>query len=260
MKSSPPRSSLVVMAIAVCSSSALAAVAPPPAEIAYNDTFEPGDDTDFSAMFGATALTAAPEPMGSMALAFNTASNEDLSYDQVLYTTTTSGYAARQVTLGFQLLTVDLIGSNNAFTVLFDTPQIRNLIFKPDGDIEVLNLHGGLTRSVIGSFTDGQMLSVSTKIDLAADLWQVRVDVALLYSEAVTSAGSSAVEGVRINHGSANVTDGNAASTSYLDNVTLTATDFIELPIPPPPVTVPAPAAAWVLLGGMGMLVLRARR
>lgn len=255
----PPRSSLVALAIAVCHSSALAAVAPPPAEMAYNDSFEPGDDTEFTAVFGTTALTAAPAPMASMALEFNTASNDDLSYDQVLYTTTDSVYAARQVTLGFQLLTVDLIGSNNAFTVLFDTPQIRNLIFKPDGDIEVLNLHGGLTRSIIGSFTDGELLSVSTRIDLAADLWQVRVNGALLYSEAVTSAGSSAVESVRINHGSGSVTDGNAASTSYLDNVTLTATDFIELPVPPPPVSVPAPAAAWLLLGGLGMLAFRAR-
>lgn len=252
------RLALGFVAAAAAGGAIAAEAAPPPTEISFSDTFEPIDAPEFFPVFGTTDIAAAPDPMGANALVFNTTGNEDLVYDQVAYSTFANGYGARKVALGFQLLTVDLLGSNNAFTLLFDTPQVRNLIFTSSGNIDVLNPGTGVTGQTIGTFADGELLTVLTEIDLAANRWMVRINGAALYSDEVLSPGALAISSVRFSHGSIAATGGDPLSFSFLDDVALTATDFVALPTPPDPV--PLPAAVWGMLAGLGTLATRLKR
>jgi len=259
MKVGHQRQALACVVLGLTAGTSLAAevIASPPTQLSISDTFEPGDSPAFAPIFGSTSIDAAPAPMTGSALVFNTAGNEDLVYDQVAYSTTENGFVARRVTLGFQLLTVDLLGRNNAFTMLFDTPEIRNLIFRPNGDIDVLNLGTGASGGTIGSFVDGDLVTVLTEIDLVTNRWTVQINGADVYSDVVVSPASFGIGGIRFSHGSPTATDGDPGSFTYLDNLEIIATDFVAVPTPDP---VPLPAAVWAMLAGVAALASRARR
>ncbi len=176
----------------------VAALSGPAAALEINlaDSFEAADPADFGNVIGQVAVVPAGGVLASVALAFNTSGNEFQIYDQIGYSLHNNGQAPQRVSFAFDLLTVDLIGTNNQFVVLFDTPQVRNVMFTPDGNIEVLNPGPGGS-GIVGSFADRQTLAVDMQMDTAANLWELRIGGALLYSDTVDSF---AIGSIRLSH------------------------------------------------------------
>jgi len=126
--------------------------------------------------------------------------------------------------------------------VLFDSPTVRNLIFTGAGSIAVANIGAGAS-GTIGTFADDTPMHVAMVFDIAADRWDIRLDDALLYSDVI---GGLAVTSMRFSLGSLGVSEVDAFATSYLDNVSILALDFVAIPQP-----VPLPGGVWLLLTGL---------
>ena len=141
--------------------------------------------------------------------------------------------------MDFDIATSQLIGSDNAFSIFFDTPTVRTLTFFNDGRIRVNNPATPLT-GTIGSFTDGVSQHVGMNFDIGNNQWDIFVDDTLLYRAALSAAS---LRSIRFSHGLINSTTGiDPSSTTYIDNVLISA--------------VPVPAAVWLfataLLGLVG--------
>ncbi len=214
------------------------------------DTFEAGDGVDFSAAGGSVEIGDAGVLDGSV-LIFNSAGNVPVfGYDAIRYDLVDEGLIPRQVSLSFDIETHQLLGSTSQFTVLVDTPGVRNLVFRSSGDIEVFNPGPGASNTV-GNYADGAARHVDMLLDIAADRWTVSIDDALVYDDVF---GGSAIGSVRLAIGAASGdVPFDPAATAFIDNIAIRTTDFVA----PSPTPIPLPATLGAVAGALPWLLRR---
>lgn len=80
------------------------------------------------------------------------------------------------------------------FTILFDTPQVRNISFYSDGTIRPYVPF--LTSVTTGNYSYGIETNIRVKIDLALDEWQIFVDGTLMHSGGF--GGATDINSIRV--------------------------------------------------------------
>ncbi|MEQ8663912.1 MAG: hypothetical protein RLW62_24090 [Gammaproteobacteria bacterium] len=242
---------LVTVATATLSCSAVHA----DTVLAIADTFESGDPFDFVPA-GGTVESVSGGALDGTVLAFNSAGNTVVfGYDAIRYPLDVDALFPRRVTLGFDLQTSALAGSTSQFSVLFDAPAVRSLVFDARGDIAIYNPAAGAAVTV-GSYADASALHIEMTLDTVADRWTVTRDGATLHDG---SANGTTIGSVRFFIGAlTSAVPPSPLATVFLDNVTLHAEDFVALPDAPVPV--PLPSAPWALAAGVALLARVRRR
>ena len=81
---------------------------------------------------------------------------------------------------------VIFISGTSNFTILFDTPQVRNIHFQPNGTVRIF-VPGG-SNKVIGNYMIGQVVELQVDVDFDADNWEIRLDGTLAHSGAFGAA------------------------------------------------------------------------
>jgi hypothetical protein len=116
----------------------------------------------------------------------------------------------------FYSLTCDVlvssIATSGTFTFHFDTPQIRNIVFRPGGTIDIYV--PGYPSATIGNYTYGTIVVLRADVDLVLNVWDIYIDGVLSWSG--TFGGATAVNSVRI---STNVTSSPPAVNAAIDNL-----------------------------------------
>lgn len=172
---------------------------------------------------------------GSNAALFNTAGNGASFYYDYIELVTQTSYSIHHMSL--DLLAQNLIGTNNMFSILFDTPRVQTVRFMSDGYVWVQNN----TRTV--PFLQNQNIHLELIADTAANSWDVRMNGISIYNGEYES-DEGLVRSVRMGLGV--VTSGDAPNHStnvFVDNIVL---------------VVPEPSAAGLL--GLGLLGMWRRR
>jgi len=208
----------------------------------YQNDFDSVASPTYTTTFGSVELVAPVLGNATNSLAFNSRGNAaSYYYDQIsfgidAFGSPYEGSNYQNFNVSFDIATDALIGSSNQFVVLFDTPTVRNLLFKGDGTIAVQNIGGGAS-SVIGNYTNQTSYNVNMDFDIGNNQWDIYIDDMLLYSDVMDA---SLLNSIRFSQGalSADVIDFNA--TAYIDNINISA--------------VPVPAAVWLF--GSGLLCL----
>ncbi|MEQ8230236.1 MAG: hypothetical protein RLW61_10895 [Gammaproteobacteria bacterium] len=240
----------VSLAIAALAAPTTAVKATPVIDI--SDTLEVGDPLDFLPFGGAVEIDDVGVLEGSV-LVFNSAGNIPVfGYDSIRYELAREGMVPRRVSLGFDVQTSGLQGSTSHFNVIVDSSQVRNLVFRANGDIDTLNPGPGASGPV-GTYVEGAPLRIDMQFDTVADRWTVRIDDTLVYDDLL---GGTTIGSVRFAIGAASGNDPfDPAATAYLDNITIRSEDFVALP----PAPVPLPAALWLSAGALPWLLRRRR-
>jgi len=220
------------------------------ATILYEETFDAVSSPTYSVVFGTPTVVGPIGPIATNSLEFNSTGNSPaFYYDQIRFPFESSGSPYQgagfdSFSVSFDIYTEDLLGSPNDFTILFDTPTVRNLIFRGSGDIEVRNIGSG-DSGVIGSYSDRQLLSIDMLFDIGADQWDILVDNAPLYSD---SMDASFLRSIRFSHGAQTSGLIDFTATTYVDNILITT-----------PSSIPEPTSIGLLAFGV-LLCLGARR
>jgi len=218
-----------------------------------SDTFEAGDTVDFVAAGGSVA-TGNPGTLDGSVLIFNSAGNAPVfGYDAIRFELFDEDLVPRHVSLGFDIETKHLLGSSSQFTVLADTPSVRNLVFRSNGDIEVFNPGPGASHAV-GNYADGAARHIDMLLDIVADRWTVSIDDALVYDDVI---GGSTIGSIRFAIGAASGDVAfDPAATAFIDNIAIRTTDSVASS----PTPVPLPAALGVMAGALPWLLRRRRK
>jgi hypothetical protein len=109
--------------------------------------------------------------------------------------------------------------SGGTFTVHFDAPQIRNVMFRSNGSVDVFV--PGVFGGSVGTYVLGETVDLRVEVNLAADTWTIFLDNALAH---IGSFGGS-TEIIRVRF-STNLTSPPSASVG-IDNVVISG----DLPI-----------------------------
>lgn len=134
--------------------------------------------------------------------------------------------------LAFDFTSAGLIGSPCRFSVLFDTPRVRNIWFNNDGTIS-LYIPGN--EIDIGSFTNGEAFRVSSHIDLANHRWSIFKNGALLAT--VPMQIDDYVRSIRFNYG---ILNNGGSGAVAIDNIVVSTPGGTPPPVPPT-ISCPAP-------------------
>lgn len=217
------------------------------------DTFEAGDVVDFSPAGGSVEIGNTGVLDGSV-LIFNSAGNiQVFGYDAVRYELVDEGLIPRRVSLSFDVETSRLPGSTSQFSVLVDTPSVRNLVFRSSGDVEVYNPGPG-TSEVVSRYVDGAPLHIGMLLDIVADRWTVSIDDVLVYDDVL---GGSIIGSIRFAIGAASGdVPFDPLAAAFVDNIAIQTTDFVAFPATP----VPLPAALGTMVGALCWLPRRCRK
>jgi predicted outer membrane repeat protein len=125
-------------------------------------------------VFGEPLVEPSLGTLSGQPLVFNTTGNNSpFYYDQIRFVV---GQEQDYYYVSFDVLLQNLIASTNRFTVLFDTPTVRNLYFKNDGTIYIENWNNHTRRGeskVIGTFTENEDLYVEVKMNLVLQEWEI---------------------------------------------------------------------------------------
>ena len=215
-----------------------------------DDTFEVGDTVDFLPAGGVVEI-GSPGVLDGSVLIFNSAGNVQVfGYDAIRYDLVDEGLIPRQLSLSFDLETHQLLGSTSQFTVLADTPSVRNLVFRSSGDIEVFNPGPGASHAV-ANYADGTARHIDMLLDVVADRWTVSIDDALVYDDVI---GGAAIGSIRFAIGAASGdVPFHPAATAFIDNIAIRTTDFVASS----PTPVPLPATLGALAGALPWLLRR---
>lgn len=158
-------------------------------------------------------------------LEFNTAGNRpSFYYDQIALDL---GHGYNNYSLSFDLWSQNYVGSgsNNRMTVLFDTPQVRNLYFKPDGSIEFYNVSG---HHHIGTFSDFTWNHIDIHIDLLQEEASILMNNSLLF-KGVFYPGENDINHIRYSFGLRSSRSAlSVDDTILIDNIKVTST----IPLP----------------------------
>jgi hypothetical protein len=114
-------------------------------------------------------------------------------------------------------LTLGGMQPNGTFTILFDTPAIRSVVFRASGEVEA-NVPGVYSRT-IGSYVSGLIVDLRVDIDLAADYWRIYLDGAAAH--AGSFGGATALTHVRIG---TNVSPDPPIVVAAIDDIVITGT------------------------------------
>ena len=128
-------------------------------------------------VFGEPVVLDSLGSLNHQPLVFNTEGNSPtFYYDQIKLGT--PGYENFYY-VSFDLLIQNLIDSTNQFTVLFDTPTVRNIIFRNDGDIFLLNPGDSC---VIGSFSEDTVMRFEVYLYMNDRQWTIIVNDNIMHS------------------------------------------------------------------------------
>ncbi len=177
-------------------------------------------------------------------LVFNTAGNDpSFYYDQIeLDVHKHQSYYF----VSFDILAQNLTNSLNNFSVIFDTPSIRNIVFQNDGNIHIINKISSSywEQFPIGTYTENSVLHFEINMDLTMHLWSISKNGMQIYKSSFYP--DSDIEHIRFSLGLESGASSNDVSTyAGLDNI------IVANGIPEP---------ATLLLFGLGGLFLRKRK
>ena len=112
-------------------------------------------------VFGAPIVSSSLGLLQNQPLVFNTTGNRpSFYYDQIILIVSKN---AAFYYVAFDVLTQNLIGSTNQFKLLFDTPTVRNIVFRNNGTIYIQNKG---EHRVIGHFTENTLMHCEVYMDM----------------------------------------------------------------------------------------------
>ncbi len=199
-----------------------------------------GTDTPSRINFGTPTVESSFGALTDQPLVFNPEAD---TYEQIQLNLG-GGYDDYRVS--FDLYAANLSGSDYAFTLNFDTPQVQNFSFHGLGSMRTYSPKPDRTPSdsfVLGSFADNTLYHVSIDIDLLAGLWTIGIEDGPSMTHPFYSWGGD-VDALRFNlsrwKGS---TPHDPTVAVGLDNLLITTGS-------------PVPEPSTALLLGMGVLLL----
>ncbi len=219
------------------------------ASILHYSDWETGGPYSYTPVFGSTEIVSPTGTLSGNSLAFNTSGNApNFYYDQIRYripSSDTSYY------LGFDIYTESLIGSNNQFSILFDTPITRSLTFTKDGSIEANA--GQIFPQILSTYNENESMHIDMVFNIGDNGWDIAINNLNIYSGTINDPfnphwAAEYLSSIRFSQGLRSSVDSPSHNaTVYLDNVVIS--------------TVPIPAAGWLFTSGfLGLLGMAARR
>jgi hypothetical protein len=141
-----------------------------------------GPDFPTAIQFGLPMVVSSFGGLTNQPLRLDMAGNSpSFYYDQISLSIPDVSNAHLRVEFDFE--SHALIGSTGQFTVLFDTPTVRNVIFDSNGNVRLLNRSPtGYYETSIGSFSDDLTTRIAIDIDQLNNSWSVYSGSALLGS------------------------------------------------------------------------------
>jgi hypothetical protein len=122
-------------------------------------------------VFGAPIVSSSLGLLQNQPLVFNTTGNRpSFYYDQIELIV---GKNAAFYYVAFDVLTQNLIGSTNQFKLLFDTPTVRNIVFRNNGTIYIQR---PWEHRVIGHFTENTLMHCEVYMDMIQKEWTIFVN------------------------------------------------------------------------------------
>jgi hypothetical protein len=225
------------------------------AYVMVSDTFDAGDVLDYVQKYGNPTVVGPTSAFSTNSLMFETPNPDPAGrpgvygsrYDQAEYRI--DGNSNQGIyTLSFDMYAVEIA---SAFTLLLDTPTVRNLSFENDGSISLYNYDANtddLIWTTISSYNTNEVIQVSSLFDYQNDLLQISINGMQIFSGAWNpdyqcNFCDPNLRGFRFNLDSFTVEDGfGRAGEVYVDNVLLTNS------------VVPIPAAVWLFGSALGLL------
>ncbi|MDH5732104.1 MAG: hypothetical protein OEZ58_24230, partial [Gammaproteobacteria bacterium] len=176
-------------------------------------------------MFGAPSIQPSSIDGLGQALLF---APSGTSYDQVFLETADLA-AATQYCFESDILVHNILGSNNGFTVLFDTPQVRRIDFNQNGSIDkfVPFVAGSSTSGVFGF---NEVFTLQVSIDLSSDTWTIYQNGNNISSGGF--GGATELRSIRLSSGSLS---GVIDVRTEVDNIVLRSGELCHTQLPPPP-------------------------
>jgi hypothetical protein len=178
----------------------------------HNLDFTPPEVGIYETVFGSPSVQSSVGPFTD-ALVFHAVT----FYDQIRLPINLS---APRYNIQYDVFTHNLLNSQYAFTMLLDTPEVRNVGFHGVlNDIYAYQPFVGVVN--LGPFANDQVYHLEISIDLAANLWSVAVDGTQKFSHTIDASG---LESIRFSMAPWTVGASNAPGTyAALDNVTVNA-------------------------------------
>ncbi len=163
-------------------------------------------ETISSVVFGAPTVVLGYESLGQQPLLFD---SSDQAADQIRLDLSNLP-ASDHYCIEADLLISAQAGTDTGFTILHDTPQVRNIRFE-NGEIRTfVPFIGG---SLIGTYTRGDVIQVRSEIDFPTDLWTISIDGSVAFTGSF--GGATALTSLRFSTG----TVGDVGVVAALDNV-----------------------------------------
>lgn len=193
--------------------------------ILYNNNFDINSSPTYSIIFGSPQIVGPIEQFTTNSLAFNSAGNSaPYYYDQISYPVDELGspyigLGNSSFHISFDIITSELIGSRNQFTVLFDTPTVRNLVFLGEGAISIDNFGTG-NSGVIASYANYEKIHVDMYFDIKSDLWKVYINYRYVYGDAIRG---ESLRRIRFSHGAKSAGNADFIASTYIDNILISA-------------------------------------
>ena len=198
----------------------------------YVETFDDNTDPTYVTRFGNPEITGPTGSFASNSLAFNSAGNTTppFYYDQIYFPIGESGsqfegFGTNPISVSFDLLFENFIGSATRFTMFFNTPTFSNLNFQSSVSAGFINAVStdplASFNTNIGMFSDGEILNFDMIIDVGNNLWDISINDNLIFSSNIASTPESLLS-IGFTHGLAS-TNENFSATTYLDNVVISA-------------------------------------
>ena len=189
--------------------------------VIHHDTFETDDPTSYSVNFGAPDIVGPAGPFTSRSARFQSvgANGPCCYYDQIQYAIPD---LIQTVYLDFDIFVTDLIGSRNAFTVLFDAPLVNTFNLDRSGDIR----H---RFQAVGTYANDTPMHFSMYFSIPDDVFSVSLDGTLLSTRRVFDQGVRNLRSVRFSFGSQVLGGPDSRPLAFLDNVII-STEPIEKP------------------------------
>lgn len=198
------------------------------AEVIHSNNWDSGPAT-YQTRFGNLDIVSNPDGLNGNSLRFNTAGNDpDFYYDQIKYSIGDEYESTTKFQISFDLYVEDLIGTGNQFTILFDTPTVRNIYLTGSGTV---NVKPGYSSEVIaGYFSELETLHFDIIFDMGENLWDISVNNTKIYSSIIDNTSSpfltpaEQLRSIRFSHGlRSSISSANHSTNVYLDNVVISA-------------------------------------
>ena len=218
----------------------------------HHNTWDTGSSSTYTTNFGNPVITGPTDAFSSNSLAFNTEGNTpSFYYEQIDYAIGTESSPYSSFNVSFDIYIENQIGSNNQFTILFDTPSVRNLYFTNEGNIELKP--GWASEQLLSTYNENESMHIDMLFDIGNNIWNVSLNDNNIYSGIIDNTSNpylnpaEYLRSIRFSQGLvSSIESPSHESTVYLDNLVISA--------------VPVPAAAWLFGSGLIGLVGFARR